>query len=510
MRNYIFAFAMILVLAACAAPKQNPIHVTLLADGTRTPMTTEATTVLDVLQQGGITLNDLDRVRPPENVAISDGMTITVTRRIQHTETETQTVPFTQQTVRDATVPAGQSRVIQAGRNGTLVLTYRLTFEDGVLAERTLTRRDVIDQPVQEVMLVGIEAGLSATPFSGTIAYISNNNAFVMRQATSNRRALTTSGDLDRRVFALSPDGKWLLFTREVTQTAEGEPLNSLWVVDTVLANTPPKLLKTPGVIFAGWSPDGNSIAYSTAAHSSDPNGWRASNDLWVAGFRGGILSTPDKILAPSPGGSFGWWGATYAWAPDGKSIAIGATDSISVVDLRTRKPTTLMNFPAYNTFSNWAWTPTLSWMPDSQFVVAVIHGPSPAGEIAESSPVFDVWSLAPNGSLKARLSSSAGMWAAPSAGPAGILFGRAQAPYASADSRYDLFEMDRDGSNATRLFPANGQPGLAGRPDLAFSPDGTQIVIAYQRDLYFVGVPTGTSQQITTEGNLTSPQWSR
>ena len=101
-------------------------------------------------------------------------------------------------------------------------------------------------------------------------------------------------------------------------------------------------------------------------------------------------------------------------------------------------------------------------------------------------------------------------MWAAPRVGTSDIIFGRAQAPYASADSRYDLFKMDRDGSNQARLFPAEDKPGLQGRPDLAFSPDGAHVVVAYQRDLYFVDVSTGTAQQFTTEGSVSAPRWSR
>jgi resuscitation-promoting factor RpfB len=514
MKIRFLALAAFLLLAACAAPKPSPVRITLVADGTRTPITPDApgATVRDVLHQANITLNDLDSVRPPESVALSDGMTITITRVIQRTETQTQTLPYTQQTVRDATVPAGQTRVLQAGHNGMLELTYRLTFEDGVQTERVETRREVIEQPVTEVVLVGIENVLDAIPFTGTIAYLANNNAFVMRQATSSHRPLTTSGDLDGRVFSLSPDGKWLLFTRALTETTEGGPLNSMWVVDTVHTPAAPKLLKSPGVISAVWSPDGDAIAYSTATASNSPPGWSAANDLWVASFQAETLGAPERILEPSTGGMFGWWGANYAWSPDGESIAIGSTDHVAMVDLRTRKQTTLADFAAYNTYSNWAWTPSVTWTPDSKFIVTVLHGPSPSGEPPESSPVFDVWALTGDGSFQARLASASGMWAAPHASTANgyIVFGRAQAPYASADSRYDLFKIDRDGSNRVRLFPAEGKPGLQGKPDFATSPEGTHIVVAYQRDLYFVNLATGASQQLVIGGDLSAPRWSR
>src|SRR5512143_816390 len=96
----LFLAFIILVLAACTAPKPvaGSTRVILVADGTRTPVTGDASTwtVRDVLRQVNVTLNELDRVRPPESLEISDGMTITVTRILQRTETQTQTVPFTQ------------------------------------------------------------------------------------------------------------------------------------------------------------------------------------------------------------------------------------------------------------------------------------------------------------------------------------------------------------------------------------------------------------------------------
>jgi hypothetical protein len=69
---------------------------------------------------------------------------------------------------------------------------------------------------------------------------------------------------------------------------------------------------------------------------------------------------------------------------------------------------------------------------------------------------------------------------------------------------------MDRDGSNRARLFPAEGKPGLQGKPDFAASPEGTHVVVAYQRDLYFVNLATGASQQLVIGGDLSAPRWSR
>jgi len=79
---------------------------------------------------------------------------------------------------------------------------------------------------------------------------------------------------------------------------------------------------------------------------------------------------------------------------------------------------------------------------------------------------------------------------------------------------------LDRDGSNRRVLFPNEGQLGLSGRPDLDWSPDGTQLIIAYptrpsvgdilQGDLFVIDPNDGTTQQLTTDGTLRLPRWSR
>ena len=51
-------------------------------------------------------------------------------------------------------------------------------------------------------------------PITGTLAYLSNQDAWVIRGSSFQVRRLTNLGDLDGRVFALSPDGAYLLFTR--------------------------------------------------------------------------------------------------------------------------------------------------------------------------------------------------------------------------------------------------------------------------------------------------------
>ena len=516
-----------LLLAACAARQPDQISVNLTADGQTRAIVTDSKTVGAFLQQAGITLGDLDRVRPSETASLQDGLAVTVIRVTQKTETFTETIPFGTRTLPDASIPPGTPIPIQSGRNGERVITYRVTYQDGVEVNRERIGDEIVSQPVDEVSRVGIKDAFSSVPFTGSIAFISNNNAFVMRDTSGGRRAVTTDGDLDGLVFDLSSDGRWLIYTRAIS-----DALNELWVADTALATPEARSLDLKGVLWAGWSPDSASIAYSTAEPSAGPARWRARNDLFTLPINAGRPGRAKQILADNNSATYAWWGAVYAWSPDSDAIAIADTNAVSVVDLTApiTEPIRLATYIAFNTRSTWAWVPTPSWSPDGQFIVFTLHGKSQTGRSDEDSERFDVYAASRDGGTLVRLFNPAGMWSEPRWSTTGansiIALGQPDQPFESNQSRYALLLIDRDGSNRRRVFPPEGaQPaapalGLQGRPDLDWSPDGTQIVITYQTrpaadgmyqgDLYLIDAIAGTAQQLTTDGTIRSPRWSR
>jgi dipeptidyl aminopeptidase/acylaminoacyl peptidase len=326
------------------------------------------------------------------------------------------------------------------------------------------------------------------------------------------KRALTTDSDLDAHVLALSPDGRWLMYTRGNTST-----LNSLWLVDTTLAVPEPQALKIDGVLWADFSPDGKSIAYSRAEPSPGLPGWKALNDLTIVPFNNGKLGTKKEIVKASATAPYAWWGTNYAWSPDSKRLAYGNTAEVGVINPTARLTRTvpITNFAAYNTRSTWAWTPALSWSPDGQFLTTQLHSPSPSGESAEDSPAFDVAALQVSGTLQSRLAVGAGMWAAPqwlgtTAADSQIVYGMAETPYASDTSRFMLYLMDRDGSNRRLIFPTDGQPGIRGLPDFDVSPDGRSVIVAYQGDLYWVNLNSGLTRRLSVDGSISLPRWAQ
>ena len=517
MGKWVAFLLLLLSLAACAPDSGR--SVTLVADGGTRTLATEAFTVRDLLAEAGVTLDEDDRVVPVEPTFVEDGMTVRVIRVEVRTETEQRDIPFERQTVRDASIPVGETRLLEPGVVGVEELTYRVTIEDGTEIERRLVRQVTLQEPRAELVLTGVQAELKPVPITGTVAYVANHNVWVMQTTSPNQRRLTHAGDLDGRVFSLSPDGSHLLFSRVATETGESAPLNALWMIETAAADADPIRLEAESVLWADWAPEcqsaptgsGCRIAYSTGLPAEGNPGWQAENDLWVARprARDGQLLGQRRIVEPGSGGSYGWWGTTYAWSPDGQSLAYARAEEVGLVRAYSGAETLLAHFPPYRTYAPWVWTPTVSWSSEGRFIAAALHGPSPAGGAPEDSPVFDVWALAADGTITAELASEAGMWAAPVYAPEGdyVAFGHARSPYVSQTSGYDLYVMDRDGSDRQLLFPPQDEIGLE-YPEIAWGPGGDRLIVVYQGNLYLILVEEGTVHQLTVEGGVTTVRW--
>jgi len=507
----------LLSLAACVPDSSHA--VTLVAGGETRTLNTDALTVRDLLAEAGIRLDEDDRVVPAEPAFIEDGMTVCVIRVEVRTETEQREIPFERRIVRDASIPAGETRLLEPGVNGVEELTYRITVEDGVEIGRSLARRAMLQEPRTEVILIGLQAELKPVPITGTVAYVANRNIWVMQTTSPNQRRLMHTSDLDSRVFALSPAGSYLLFTRVPTNTGEAAPLNTLWMIETAAADAEPVQLETESVLWAGWAPEckvtptgtGCRISYATGSPAEGSPGWKAENDLWLARprARDGRLLGQRCIVEPSAGGAYGWWGTTYAWSPDGRSLAYARADEVGVTRAYDGAQTPLARFSPYRTYAPWVWTPTLSWSQEGKFIVTTLHGPAPTGEAPEDSPVFDVCAIAADGTLTAGLVSEAGMWATPAYALEGdyVAFGYARSPYASQTSGYDLYLMDRDGSDRRRLFPPEEEIGLE-YPEIAWGPGGDRLIVVYQGNLYLIHVADGDVHQLTDEGGVTAVRW--
>lgn len=499
------------LIAACTTAQEEPeIIVTLVADGReRTFAYAVPITVGDFLNDADIELSELDRVNPQPFTQITDGMIVTVARVQEETECEEIEVPYRQRTVLNEGLAPGEERIGQAGQNGMTQVCYRVRIEDGTRQNPVEISRTVITAPSDEVVYVGPTGEIDPVAIPGTLAYISNGNAWIIRSSSTTKRPLTTTGDLDEFVFTLSTDGGNLLYTRQ-TGTAEAFA-NELWLINNTSANNPqPVQLVPQNVLQAHWVPElSNTISYSTAESSETAPGWRAYNDLWVMRInpQTGEALRIEEVVEASSFGLYSWWGTNFGWSRDGRSLAWVRADSLGLVDLETGDFETLIEYPVFNTRQSWSWRATVSWSTNDDLIATTIHVPI-GNYPPETSPAFSTAVVASDGSFNTAIVDNSGIWSAPQFSNNYLAYLKARDPFNSINGEYDLILADRDGSNARRLFPEQSQqPGLTAQ-EFTWSPEGNQIAFIYQGNLWVVEIETGAAHQLTLDGGASQPVW--
>ncbi len=500
------------------------MQVLVAADGSQQSVSVPlGSTVQEALDAAGVSLGELDRVDPPAYTVLSDGAQVRVVRVREEFEIVQETVPFERQTLRSESLPEGETRLLQTGENGTREVTIRRLYEDGEEISQSTVKVNVIRTPVPEIVMVGSQTTVERLEIPGKLVYLDGGNVWLMQGSTVDRSPVLTLGDLDGRVFSLSADGKWLLFTRV---SEEENTINTLWAAR--IDQTPPLLidLQVANVVhFADWVPGSTlRVAYSTVEPRSAAPGWQANNDLQLRSFStSGWVSRPTVVADANAGGIYGWWGTTFRWSPDGDEIAFARPDGVGLVDFETGEFRRLLELTPFQTFGDWAWVPGVAWSPQADTLFTVEHLPLEGAGDPETSPLFGVAALPLRAGAPVSLINQTGMFAQPVTSPlqptpedpAGyqVAYLQAVSPRQSDTSRYQLVLMDRDGSNRRVLFPQEGAPGLEPQRVLwspAPMPGGDAYAIAflYQGDLWMVDTLSGIAQQVTGDGLVTRLDW--
>lgn len=517
----LFLISLSLILSSCQViptPQLAEIQVSITLDGSSTNINVPAnSTVQNVLAKAGISIGSLDRVDPPLASIITSGDEILVVRVVEEYYDKKEVVPFDHQTIKNESLPEGESRVLQSGTNGEKTVTYKRTIEDGQEVSNIEFKSVIITNPSPEIVMIGVQSPFSSKSISGILAYIDNGNAWVIEGATGNRRPVVTTGDLDSHIFSISLDRTWLLYSRKSLTNANY--INSLWAVRIDRDDPTPIDLQIRNVIhFADWLPNSSqTIAYSTVEPRSTAPGWQANNDLYYRNFSAnGTLSAPIKKVEANSGGIYGWWGTNFEWSPDGSKLAYYRPDAIGTVDLLGGKLNQALPIIPYETHSDWAWVPGFSWSPDSRFWFAVNHEATADSTSPESSPHFSLNGLPVDQKYQVTLNSNSGMFANPETSPmlpnGSYLVSYLQAifPDQSDTSRYRVYVMDQDGSNKEGIFPGEGSPGL--NPQMIYwTPDfqfGAFVAIIYEGNLWLVDAQTKEQYQITGNGLISRLGW--
>jgi len=518
----ILAFSLLLV--GCRSPQLAPdlIQVQVSADGSTQNIEIPAgSTSGQALDAAGIQVSNLDKSDPPVYTVLSAGDEVRLTRVREEFKTEQVTIPFEQQVARNESLPEGETRLVQPGVNSFQELTYRILLENEIEVSRSVVKSVILSEAVPEIVMVGAQSGYAPLVIPGRLVYLSGSNAWLMEGTTANRRPLVTSADLDGRIFSISPDGRWLLFSRKSSKAPDVE-INSLWAVSLSRENAKPFSLGVKNVVHSAiWTPSSANVAYSTVEPRSTAPGWQANNDVYKVVIGNGWAGTPQRVIEANSGGVYGWWGLELHYSPEG-ILSYARADEIGLIDQQKGELKPLLNITPLQTHSDWAWVPGMTWGADSKTIFVVTHAPPPNLVNPEESPYFDLTAASTANKAVTRLIQQTGMFAYPTASalrPSGkekgyqVAFLQAIFPEQSETSRYRVIVMDRDGSNQHAIFPPSDAPGLepqapAWAPEPLEGQAGDFMALAYQGNLWLVDSGSGQAFQVTGDGLITRIDW--
>jgi len=515
--------SLVLILSSCARPQATAGMIQVLInvdDSVEAIEVPSGASVRQALDSAGVILGSLDRVNLPGYTVLSAGAEIEITRVLESFEIEEIVIPFDRQTVRNESLPEGEVRLLQPGQNGLQEITFRILIEADVEISRAPVKNVIIYEPVPEIIMIGTQSTHSPVTIVGSLVFITSGNAWVIEGGSGSRRPLVVTGDLDGRILKISPDGQWLLFTRE---TPDEESINGLWVASMNDSEFEMIDLGVRNIIhFADWVPEEPSftIAYSTAESSPSSPGWQANNDLMTITFTSaGRPLRPRSIIEANAGGQYGWWGTNYVWGYDSDHLAYVRADSYGLVNLEKKELVPLQEIIPFQTLGEWAWVPGLVWGRDNQTIYFVAHDEPLGLESPQASPAFNIEARTMGSNLKLTLADRTGMFAYPTVSHVlsshtaeisyRVAFLQAITPLESQESTYRVAVMDRDGSNLRYLFPLSGDPGLEpSLPGPVWSPGGERIAVIYRGDLWIVDFDTGIGQQLTADGQTQTMDW--
>lgn len=126
---------------------------------------THANTVGELLAEKGVNLLPGDSVQPSATTPIRKGMKVFVLRKGQKIITVEESIPAPVEEEYDATLPAGEVKVIEPGRDGQRIVTYEVKVVNGREVSKKQLQSIVSVEPQTRKVLIGnkgFEGGFAA------------------------------------------------------------------------------------------------------------------------------------------------------------------------------------------------------------------------------------------------------------------------------------------------------------------------------------------------------------
>jgi uncharacterized protein YabE (DUF348 family) len=120
------------------------------------PVVLTAVDVRDLLDELGAAYDGNDRVSPGLDTLLTDGQRIVLTRiRVARVHVAREKVEPQVVERKDATMYAGDTETVRAGRPGVRDVTYRVVFHNGREVRRTVLTQTLLTRPVARIVKVG-------------------------------------------------------------------------------------------------------------------------------------------------------------------------------------------------------------------------------------------------------------------------------------------------------------------------------------------------------------------
>lgn len=134
-------------------------------------------TVADVLGSLDLTLDDADQLSCEPDDATYDGMTIDITRSEQEILEYQQVVAHSTQVYESTSLEPGEEQVLVQGMDGVTEIRAKVYYQNGEEIYREILSEQVISEPVNGIVLLGIDRSVKTQENSGNQDYLQSHTS---------------------------------------------------------------------------------------------------------------------------------------------------------------------------------------------------------------------------------------------------------------------------------------------------------------------------------------------
>lgn len=136
-----------------------------------------------IAEAAGLSVYDGDEISQVENTDFLEAgisSAYEIKRNGGRTITEEIVIPYEEETVKDYSIPVGESKIEQTGEDGLRVIKYQVDFINGEEVDRRQLSDEVVKEPVKRIVLEGARAT------SATVTSASDNEGIAWNFLISN------------------------------------------------------------------------------------------------------------------------------------------------------------------------------------------------------------------------------------------------------------------------------------------------------------------------------------